>query len=280
MQVAGVGRQDAFGNETYHSFEAPVVGKDPTLFKFRKTIALGHTFVLLVIFAPPLIFCTILGQNLDGIFFAGRKLWLVILILPLLSIFFPVWHVLMMPRRSTSLILPSVWLPCMMIGVAASGFHWNVENAEHALFNRDCYAFENKRKLNRAYQVAEEIYDECVLRPGLALEMVSVRDCPLYTENLPKWAPEWRYLESLEQRFHCAGVCRSQPAKRLWDNAGVEAPNCALFAIQWLHAAAIQSRIVIWYTLFIAFAAFPTRQLLLNPLVHYLEKENNVNEDP
>jgi len=259
--------------------EAPLLPKDPSLFKFRKTIAFGHTFVLLVIFAPPLIFCTILGQNLDGIYFAGRKLWLVIIILPLLSILFPIWHVFMMPRRSTSLILPSVWLPCMMIGVAASGFHWNVENAEHQLFNRDCYAFEVKRNLNRAYQVAEDIYDQCVLRPGLGMEQVSVRDCPFYDDALPKWGAEFRYLESLEQRFHCAGVCRSQPGKRLWDNAGTEAPNCALFAIQWLHSASIQSRIVLWYIIFIAVAVFPARQMLLNPMIHHLEKQHNINED-
>lgn len=251
---------------------------DLDTFRFRKTIAMGHTFILLIIFTPPLIFCTILGQNLDGIYFAGRKLWLVIIILFLFGICFPFLHVFLAPKRSTRLILPSVWLPCALILLSCSAYQWNTEHAETALFNRDCYAFETKRDLNRAYQVAEEIYDACVLLPGLAIEGVSVGDCPQYAVAKEKWGLQFRYLESLEQRFHCAGVCRSQTSKRLWFDAGMPAPSCALFAIQWLHLATVQTKIIIGYCLIVAIAVLPARQALLIPLVQHLEKQTDLED--
>ncbi|CAK0868499.1 unnamed protein product [Prorocentrum cordatum] len=238
----------------------------------RRRFAGGHAFVLLVLFAPPLTLCASLLVSLDVVFFVGRW-WLSPLLLLPLALIFPLLTVVR--PRPTGLILASVLTPCVVFILVGAHYASHTEVAVTTLRSRDCFALDDKKELARAHQVAEQIYRGCA---EAVLGTASVAGCPGYREAAEQYgrcrgrqltssgARQFDYLESLEVRFPCAGICHR--GLRLWGpGRGQEAPSCGLFVAEWMGAAHTQAEMVLAYSTVVALAAIPGTTVVLQPFL-------------
>jgi hypothetical protein len=226
----------------------------------RRRFAGGHAFVLLVLFSPPLTLCSSLLVSLDVVFFVGRW-WLAPLLLLPLALIFPLLTVAR--PRPTGLILASVLTPCVVFILVGQHYATHTEVAVTTLRSRDCFALDEKKELARAHQVAEQIYRGCA---EAASGTASVAGCPGYKEAAEQHGRQFDYLESLELRFPCSGICHR--GLRLWGlDHGMEAPSCGLFVAEWMGAAHTQAEMVLAYSTVVALAAIPGITVVLQPFL-------------
>mmetsp|Transcript_46583 Transcript_46583/g.123025 ORF Transcript_46583/g.123025 Transcript_46583/m.123025 type:complete len:264 (+) Transcript_46583:127-918(+) len=239
--------------------------------KLRRLINGGHVVFLLFLFAPPLTLCVAMGVEVDVAFFIGRWSWAGLIILPMILAMSATTHV----RKSRAVVLAAIWVPAAILALIGGLYRARAEITAASLESRDCFAFQDKRQLQRAYQVADELWEACVNQVVLPASAdsppKSVRDCPAYPGAMAEWGVQFQYLEGLESRFQCAGICHR--GKRLWNEAGQIAPSCGPFVAQWLHAAHSQAAIVLWYSVFVILLMFPGHIFLLMPLFEQCNAE-------
>lgn len=233
----------------------------------RRRFAGGHAFALGVLFSPPVVLCCSLLVSLDVVYFVGRWWLLPVLLLPLVFIF----PLLTVARpRPAGLILGSLLTPCVVFILVGQHYGTMTDIAVTTLRSRDCFVLEEKRELQRAYEVATQIYRSCV---GTATREVSVARCPGYEEAAKEHGRQFSYLESLEARFPCAGICHR--GIRLWEqDHGMEAPSCGLFVAQWMEAAHIDAEMVLAYSVVVALTGIPGVLAVLHPFLQdwYMRK--------
>lgn len=222
----------------------------------RRTLAFWHFVVLGFLFFPPLVLCVSLGTDADVVHFAGTKgLW-ALLVVPFLLVA-PVAH--LCGRPGSTALVASALLPAILLAYVGASLRDTAGAAKTALYDRDCTAFDAKQDLYETQRKLEHMLSTCG-----AVAPSSVRECPWFSDFFKEHREQVQYLESLEYRFDCAGICRHSP--RLFFNAGVNAPSCGLFVAQWMRSARIQASIVMWYGLGLIALSFASR-LLLKPLL-------------
>jgi len=229
--------------------------------------AVGHVLVLLVVFFPPFAYCLFLGIRVDAAYFLGHGTLVAALALVPLTLLFPAIYLCGLKTINSRMVLTSVWIPVLIFALAGSRARMHGIVAMNALESRDCYAFPEKRKLHRAYLVASELRQSCVTRPGLSA--ASIEECPGYESAASAWARQFRYLQSLESRFPCSGVCSY--GERLWFEPGTMAPSCGPFAAQWLWSAYTQATIVLGYSVLVGLVSIPAKLLIIDPLVGHFK---------
>eukprot|EP00413_Alexandrium_margalefii_P003386 CAMPEP_0204512654 /NCGR_PEP_ID=MMETSP0661-20131031/1071_1 /ASSEMBLY_ACC=CAM_ASM_000606 /TAXON_ID=109239 /ORGANISM="Alexandrium margalefi, Strain AMGDE01CS-322" /LENGTH=252 /DNA_ID=CAMNT_0051517779 /DNA_START=55 /DNA_END=813 /DNA_ORIENTATION=+ len=231
----------------------------------RASFAVGHVIALLMVLLPPLLYSIFLGFRIDVAYFVGRKDLSLLLLMPL-GCLAPLVYLRGRQKLSSGIVMATLWVPMAVYACISLRHLLEASAAIEALEDMDCYAFEGKRHLQRAYEVAEELYTSCTERPGM--ELAPVRECPGYSALADAWEREFLYLQALEVRFPCAGICRH--GRRLWEGAGRLAPACGRFAVQWLWSAKMQASMVLGYSVLALLASLPAMGLVVNPLVEQI----------
>lgn len=234
--------------------------------RLQRRFAVGHTAFLLVVFLPPLALALHLGLGPDVIFFAGRGMAF-LLVAVVVALFLPLMH--MCFRPTNRFLLTSVWLPAAVLAFVAFMYRHRTTVATDALMAQPCFDNDDKKGLQEAYLVANNLYGACMAwRPpptGAPEEVDSVTECPEYHSATRKYRKEFIYLATLERRFPCGGVC--YPGRRLWVDPGTYGLACSPFAAQWLRSAHTQSQVLLGYSLFVMIALIPSHMFLLAPMV-------------
>jgi hypothetical protein len=226
-------------------------------------VAISHTIVLATVFFPPFVMCIAMSGP-DVAYFVGRSYFAPMLVLIPLLILVPLLHLCFRPLNPF-FYLGTMLIPAILFAYIGLEIHSHAGVAGEALINRDCFHYPQKLGLQRAYMSALEFYMPCKVQfPG----HTSVAHCPGYDQLLRTFPKEMPYLQGLEWRFPCAGICRN--ADRLWSNAGAPAPTCGLFAAQWLQGAASQAWVVLLYSLIAGLLSIPAYILIAQPVIHRL----------
>lgn len=239
--------------------------------KLRRLLNVGHVAFLIFLFAPPLTLCVALGADMNVAYFVGRWAWWSLIILPMIGIM----ALATGARKSKAMVLATIWVPAAVLCLVGGLYRARTEIVAHSLQSRDCFAFQDKRELQRAYQVADELWESCnnqvILPASMTSTPKSVMDCPAYPDAAVTYRKQFAYLERLEANYQCAGICHR--GKRLFHEAGVIAPSCGPIAAQWLLAGHSQAAIVLWYSVFVILLMFPGHVFLMMPLLEQLDEE-------
>jgi|Transcript_45465 hypothetical protein len=245
--------------------------------RLRRLLNIGHVAFLLFLFAPPLTLCVAMAAEVNIAYFVGRSAWWAVLIIVTLFLAFAFFRV----RRTKPVVLATIWVPAALLALVGGIYRLRAEITAASLESRDCFAFKDKRELQRAYQVADELWESCVnqviLPASVDATPTKITDCPAYPSAVATYGKQFAYLESLESRYQCAGICHR--GKRLWDEAGTIAPSCGPFVSQWLYAGHAQASIVLWYSVIVILTMFPAHSLLMMPLFEQYEYEENKSSD-
>lgn len=236
--------------------------------KLRTSFAFAHLIVLFMVLFPPFTCSVLLGYRTDAAYFVGRGPLIGALCLVPLVLVFPLLFLGTTTKISSMRLMTSLWVPLVIFALLGSRYRIETKVAMTSLLSKDCYSFQEKAKLQHAYEIAEDLYVSCTKRPGL--EEVSVDECPGYLELERTWERQFGYLAALEQRFPCAGIC--QEARRFWHEPGRLAPDCGTFAAQWIWSAYVQALIVLAYSATLIALSIPAKLLLVDPLVHQLRE--------
>ncbi|CAK0868495.1 unnamed protein product [Prorocentrum cordatum] len=240
----------------------------------NRRFAGGHAFVLLVLFAPPLTLCASLLVSLDVVFFVGRW-WLSPLLLLPLALIFPLLTVVR--PRPTGLILASVLTPCVVFILV--GAHY-ASHTEVAVTTLRRVAIASPWTTRRSWRVPTRSLSKFTAgaprrswaqRAWQAAPATGRRPSSTAGAGADSSPPvargsQFDYLESLEVRFPCAGICHR--GLRLWGpGRGQEAPSCGLFVAEWMGAAHTQAEMVLAYSTVVALAAIPGTTVVLQPFL-------------
>merc|ERR1719291_804137 len=131
--------------------------------------------------------------------------------------------------RSGAFFLASIWIPAIIFTMCGGFMEARLKVTTGSLGSFDCLGFEEKRELRRAYEAAHGAYNLCVLRPGY--ETAGVDECPEYKGLFKEWPRQLKYLQDIERRLPCAGICGGNEM-RLFHEAGVPARACGPLCIR------------------------------------------------
>lgn len=226
----------------------------------------GHALTLFMIFFPPFTLCLCLAFNVDVSFFVGRGALLCLIMIPWM-IAVPLVHYWTVPRGW--FFFASVLIPCVFFAFIAGSYRERTMVVEGALMNPDCHAFWEKRDLQKAHETALFLYRNCSRQAEREDWVIqSVTQCPSYPLVMYQMdlVREFSYLQSLEARFPCAGICGGEHT-RLWSNPGTKAPSCDLFAAQWVHGGNIQASIMLGFCAVAILSSIPGYQFLVKPFL-------------
>mmetsp|Transcript_40343 Transcript_40343/g.128204 ORF Transcript_40343/g.128204 Transcript_40343/m.128204 type:complete len:252 (-) Transcript_40343:2-757(-) len=237
----------------------------PNGFRLRNDFALGHLLLLLVVFLPPFAYSLFLGFRPDVAYFVGRGALTALVVVPA-ALFIPALYANGRRKVLSGMVMTSVWVPALIFALIGGVHSFYAREAIAALESRDCYSFPEKRELQRGYEVAVELYLACTERPGL--QLATVADCPRYPVLSDGWKRQFGYLQALEERFPCAGICMR--GRRIWQGSGEIAPACGAFASQWLWSAEVQASLILGYGIFLMLASIPVKLLVVDPLVEQI----------
>jgi len=237
--------------------------------RLRRLFAVGHTALILTIFAPMLYLTLVVGLNVDVVYFVGWPFSL-LLVFVATALLLPLLHFCVRP--TSTLFQIGFWAPALVLACSSLIYTWQLTAARDAFASRECLASPGKRSLNLAHQAADEFYGVCqsILGqpPGKAAEVTSIADCPDFEMMLAEWGGQFNYLASLEARFPCTGTCYT--GRRLWYDPGTLAPNCSPFVLQTLQVAHTQASIVLGCTVLLLLLMLPSQSMLVGPMLqHY-----------
>lgn len=230
----------------------------------HRALAFGHTLVIVAMFSPPLVICWTLGRDMDVEYFAGHLALLPLLMAPLIVIV-PAAHILASPR-SKCFFIGTFLAPALIFAFVGARTMSLTAAATHAMQHRDCRAFAPKRGLSRAYKLASELRTSCYGSPHS--EGILGQCGGAYRGLKEAHSREFQYLEGLERRLQCTGIC-SAGSSPLWVRSakGVRTPSCELLVAQWLQGASSQAAILFGYALLAMLVSLPVGSHLFKPLV-------------
>jgi len=237
--------------------------------RLRRLFAVGHAALILITFAPLLFLMLAVGLNVDVVYFVGWPFSL-LLVFVATALFLPLLHLCVRP--TSTLFQLGFWVPALVLTASAVVYTMELAAARNAMASAECLASPAKSQLNLAYNSANEFFTICqTIRgqpPGKASEVENIADCRDYEHMLDEWGNDFRYLEAVESRFPCAGMCYN--ARRLWYDTGALAPNCSPFILQKIHAAYIQALIVLGCSILLLLLMIPSQSMLVGPMLeHY-----------
>jgi len=128
------------------------------------------------------------------------------------------------------IVLPSVLLLFSAMSLKGTG-----SDLETQLFSTDCDTIQGKRKLQRSWQAAYNLYMKC-LRETATMHALNVNDltrtyriedCDEYQSAFSMHSGDWSYLRMLEEEQDCSGWCFA--SHRLWSSG--EAKDACSIAV-------------------------------------------------
>eukprot|EP00747_Dinoflagellata_sp_TGD_P164033 gnl/TRDRNA2_/TRDRNA2_183418_c0_seq1.p1 gnl/TRDRNA2_/TRDRNA2_183418_c0~~gnl/TRDRNA2_/TRDRNA2_183418_c0_seq1.p1 ORF type:complete len:277 (+),score=49.56 gnl/TRDRNA2_/TRDRNA2_183418_c0_seq1:76-906(+) len=249
-RFSGPGPQPENVYNAMKSAAAPKPKQAPNA-QFQRFVGWAHSFGMLIVLMPPFVLSMYIGWNTDVRYFNGTYMlagFFVILWLPLThySHHFFKW--------SNGMFLASLICPLIFFAILGGFMRHDCEMVLDALKSSDCTSFVEKRELYEAYQDALGIYNHCGQYTTVGIS--NIEECPQYHDVEENYEKEFKYLHGLEQRFPCAGVC-TEGNLRLWEGAGMEAPECDLYVVEWMWGAKIQSTAVLGYCVFMLVISAP-----------------------
>jgi hypothetical protein len=242
-----------------------------------RLMACCHTAFLVALFIVPLVVCcrVVSGPNVS--YFMGPQLVYLLCLVPVL-VFVPMLH-LWHCRLSGAFYLGTVWCPAIVLICVTGAYREKLTIAQASLASSDCYGFEMKGDLQRAYDAAKDLKATCEpAYPGMS-KAHSVVDCEGYGDLWGDFAVELDFLQEVEGRSPCAGICTG--GQRLWDGpndyvfrettqVGVSAgaPACGPFVSEWLKGAQTRTTIVLAYSILVVALSIPGYSLFLEPMIY------------
>eukprot|EP00929_Paragymnodinium_shiwhaense_P036261 TRINITY_DN19452_c0_g1_i1.p2 TRINITY_DN19452_c0_g1~~TRINITY_DN19452_c0_g1_i1.p2 ORF type:complete len:249 (-),score=48.85 TRINITY_DN19452_c0_g1_i1:38-784(-) len=234
----------------------------------RRALALGHTMMLAAVFFPPFVLCLSLS-GADISYFVGRGWMIALAIVPLLLLV-PFLHMWIRPKK-WPFYLFSVLIPAVVFACVAGVIRVRSDTAHNALMQRDCFVMKEQMTLHRAYMAAMDFYIPCATQWQLqGYSTPTINQCAHYEVFAKDYPQEMHYLQNMEMRFPCAGICRN--GRRIFDKPGNPAPACGLFVAQWLEGASVHASIVIWYVILTTIVAIPSFFVFVSPIVNSCER--------
>lgn len=234
--------------------------------RVRRQFAVGHAIFLFVVFLPLFVLALAIGVSEDVSYFVGNLLVLLLLPVPV-ALVLPALHTVVRP--TSRFLLVSVGVPAATLAVTGLVWRVRIDAAVTALGSPECFALPAKHQLHLAYAAADELYGICqtLMRDasGDPQQVLSIWDCVHYEEASKEWGRQFGYLESLERRFPCAGICYG--GRRLWHDADTLAPPCGAFAAQWLRSAGTLAAVIVGCSIFLLLLLIPGEAVLLRLLV-------------
>jgi len=236
--------------------------------RLHRHFAVGHASFVLLVFLPPLALTISLASGPDVAFFAGTKL-LVALVAVFAALALPVMHACFRPTQR--FLLTSVWAPAAVFAFVAIMYRQRINYAIQTLPGPECYDTPEKKGLDMAYNAANELYSHCQgadahpLGKGVVDQVASVKECTRYQEIEREYGRELRYLETLEQRLPCAGICYGH--RRLFVHPGVQAPACGPIVAAGIRVPAKFFTAILAYSIVVMLLLIPAQYLVLTPLV-------------
>lgn len=156
-----------------------------------------------------------------------------------LPMFFVAAHVVHLKKKvpHKPIVIISIFVPAITLLVISDIVMTVAYDKADQLFSTDCDTFEGKRELQRAWNVAENMYFKCLqdtiaqqnrnLTLETAVQLYRITDCEEYAPAHAQHARQWDYLQYLEENHVCAGWCSG--ATRLWTLRDAT-DNCAVAA--------------------------------------------------
>jgi len=223
--------------------------------ELQRTVAIMHMLIIFAVFSPAAALCVNTAVSGDVQHFIGRWGYIVLLFVPF-ALFIPCLHfrkrtMIKHPGSPRMLFLASFWLPAVLMFFVAGYIRGRATIVTSALDNADCFAFGEKRHLQRVWMGLEQVYESCAADGSFR----TIELCPGFEAVVEEYPSDTAYLQSLEQRFPCGGFCWDGP--RLFHDAGRQGPACSRFVAQWVLGARLQTFAVIMYVLGVALAALP-----------------------
>jgi len=201
------------------------------------------TFFCLATFSMPIWITYHLGEDENVKQWISTKVWLVLFLFIPYALAHVVHSIKGHPVRlvlMTCLIGSSVIL--LMISDYVLLKAYSLANAFYA---QDCDTFAGKRMMEEEWQQARVFYASCVAKKASALNMpfakavtqYRIQSCPGYDEEVAGVHPAWKYLDFLEEQYHCSGWC--QEAEPIWtfastsDSCGSAVADVMFHKIRW-----------------------------------------------
>mmetsp|Transcript_23035 Transcript_23035/g.42436 ORF Transcript_23035/g.42436 Transcript_23035/m.42436 type:complete len:280 (+) Transcript_23035:87-926(+) len=252
--VTGSSGYAVSGLDAVHDEELYQIYQSWTRKELQRTVAVMHMLIILAMFGPAAALCVSTANMSDVQHFIGRWGYLALMFV-LVAVIVPYFHfrkkVMTHPGRSRMIFLASLWIPAVWIFFIAGYIRGRATMVTSALDNSDCFAFSEKRHLQRVWMGLEKVYDSCLASGTLqTLEL-----CPGFKEIVTEYPEDVAYLQALESRFPCGGFCWDGP--RLFYDLGSQGPACSPFIAQWVLGARRQAFAVIMFTLAVGIAAVP-----------------------
>jgi len=120
-------------------------------------------------------------------------------------------------------VIGALVFPSMMLLLFANGQMTSAMDRADKLFSVDCDTFEGKRMLQRSWDAAETLFEDCLsttvaANPDLTVPQLKdhfrIQDCEEYGRAHHEHSRDWDYLQYLEVSHGCTGWC--SPGQQLW----------------------------------------------------------------
>lgn len=186
-----------------------------------------HSLLAFAIYGVPILNGIQLGIDPSVLYWIGWHSWFVMLV-PLLLVICHFFHAVKGRPQFNAMVMSTV-VPALIVIAIGYSVMVPISGITDRLMSSDCTTYTDKTYLNDAYEAAAQIWESCLLRESnetgrsvkeLKAQMV-VDECLEYSENDVKqegarnWAPQWRYLRSLEVNQDCSGWCNTAQ-ESLW----------------------------------------------------------------
>lgn len=133
------------------------------------------------------------------------------------------------PAVVFALLVPSI----LLLGLGNNQYGMAVSRATK-LFSTDCDTFAEKANLQRSWEAAYMLFENCLNQTSAASgypmqklrDNFRVQDCEEYGAGMKQYGKDWNYLRYLEENHHCAGWC--YPGVQLWSSS-LAKDDCSTF---------------------------------------------------
>merc|ERR1719158_2741544 len=152
-------------------------------------------------------------------YFHGQT-YLVLLIIPFLIVVAHFYHVRSGPDRYVTHL--TLIVPSLILLVFGTGLLTSATRIADQFFSTDCTLSREKLHLQKEWKAAQSIYQSCLqetaasrnLTEGYLSKHFRIQDCSEYEDSLRYHWRDWTYLQQLEEKYSCTGVCA--PGEQLW----------------------------------------------------------------
>jgi hypothetical protein len=149
---------------------------------------------------------------------------LLLLIIPIIiTLAHIVHHIRRVPNKFA--VIAGLLFPSVLLLLTSNGQMTTAMDRADTLFSVDCDTFEGKRVLQRSWEAADRLFEDCLnstveRNPQLTVaqlkEHFRIQDCEEYEAQYqsPTYRRDWDYLRYLEVEHGCTGWC--EPGQQLW----------------------------------------------------------------